>query len=146
MLCRSRCRTRGRTPSWSPPEEGPIKAASRVLPQGPPTIIRDSLNLPQNPGTCRIVHIHPPLVLGVEPGQVLGVYLRPQWFGTWAAVRKGSGIPLALDFVEQSRAAAVKAAERMGASSACCLNGLDRSCPESSDQSMGSTLQSKRLC
>ena len=68
--------------------------------------------------------------LGSSPGKPSG-YFQTQRLGTWAASAKVLGISLALDFVGQSGAAAVKAADRIGASSACCLNGLDRSCPGS---------------
>ena len=70
-----------------------MEASSRVLPQGPSAIVRDSLELLPFPGTCRIVHVHPPLVLGVKPGQTFWVYFRTQRLGTWAAVRKGSRGP-----------------------------------------------------
>ena len=79
--------------------------------------------------------------LGSSPGKPSGCASERSGLGPGRPSAKVLGISLALDFVEQSRAAAVKAADRIGASSACCLTGLDRSCPGSNDQSMGSTLQ-----
>ena len=82
--------------------------------------------------------------LGSSPGRPSGCASDLSGLGPGRPSAKVLGISLALDFVEQSRAAAVKAADLRGASSACCLNGLDRSCPGSRDQSMGSTLQPQK--
>ena len=59
-------------------------------PARPAAVVCYSLELLQDPGTCRIVHVHPPLVLGVKPRHTFWVCLRTQRFGTWAAVRKSS--------------------------------------------------------
>ena len=120
-------RTRGRIPSWSPPAGGTNGGRSAIV-----CYLRSMPHCPRPPAFGS---------WGQARANLLGV---PQNAAVWdlgGRPQRFLGISLALDFVEQSRAAAAKAADRIGASSACCLTGLDRSCPGSSDQSMGSTLQ-----